>query len=550
MKQDTSKIKYFIYARKSSESEERQVQSIDDQVARLKELADTLGLSIKKIYTEAKSAKQPNNRPVLAEMLTRIESGEASGILCWQINRLSRNPIDSAKIQWLLQEKTLKSIQTIDRQYLPEDNVLLFSVESGMANQFIIDLRKNTMRGMESKLEKGWSPNVAKLGYLNDQLNKIIIPDPVRLPLVRKMWDLMLTGNYSPAKILEIATNDWGFKTRGWKKRGDKPLSLSGIYRVFTSKFYAGIIEWNGREYAGKHETIITLDEFDRVQFLLGRKLGKPRPQKHPHAFSGLIFCGECGAMITAETKFKLIKTTGEVKRYDYYHCTGKKKYINCSQKQVILEQDLEKQIDSELTKYTILPEFKDWALEILNKNNDKEIESRSKIHETQIKTLLDTQKQLDGLTQMRYRDLINDEEYLNEKTKLQSQIAQLKNKLRETETRAESWLELTEKTFDFATYARIRFANGDLNIKKEILSALGSNCTLKDKILSIQPNEWLKPIAEGYPAIEKEYLRSELNKKPLNKAKTDRLRSVLTHWGARRESDPRDRCHRAAFYH
>ena len=95
MEKNNQKLRYFLYARKSSESEDRQIQSIDDQVNRLKELADDLGLTVKKVYTEAKSAKKPNNRPLFDEVLERIENGEADGILCWQINRLSRNPIDS-----------------------------------------------------------------------------------------------------------------------------------------------------------------------------------------------------------------------------------------------------------------------------------------------------------------------------------------------------------------------------------------------------------------------------------------------------------------------
>src|SRR3989344_1758144 len=180
MGEKQTKIKYFLYARKSSESEDRQVQSLDDQINRLKKIANDLNLDIKKSYTEAKSAKKPNNRPVFDELIQRIENGEADGILCWQINRLSRNPIDSGKLSWLLQRGILKSIQTIDRQYLPDDNVLLFSVEAGSANQYILDLSKNTKRGMLSKLEKGWQTGVAPLGYLNDKENKIIINDPER----------------------------------------------------------------------------------------------------------------------------------------------------------------------------------------------------------------------------------------------------------------------------------------------------------------------------------------------------------------------------------
>ncbi len=160
-------MRYFLYARKSSESEDRQVQSIEDQVNRLKALAAQLKLEVIDVYEEAKSAKQPDNRVLFSEMLERIEKGEATGILCWQINRLSRNPVDSGTLQWMLQKNKIHSIQTIDREYRPSDNAVVFSVESGVANQFIIDLSKNTMRGMQGRVDKGWMPNMAPLGYQN-----------------------------------------------------------------------------------------------------------------------------------------------------------------------------------------------------------------------------------------------------------------------------------------------------------------------------------------------------------------------------------------------
>lgn len=532
MKQETTKIKYFLYARKSSESEDRQVQSIDDQINRLKQLANDLNLDIKKIYTEAKSAKKPNNRPIFTEILERIENGEANGILCWQINRLSRNPIDSGKISWLLQQGILKSIQTIDRQYLPDDNVLLFNVESGMANQFIIDLRKNSRRGMEGKAERGWLPSRAPLGYLNDKLNHTIVKDPERFNIIRKMWDLMLTGNYTPPKILDIASEEWGLRTVKTKKNGGVELSTSVIYKMFSNTFYTGMFEWDGKIFKGNQEPMITIEEFDRVQMLLGRK-GRPRPQKHEFAFTGSIRCGECGCLYTAETKRKLIKKTGKIKEFTYYHCTRKTKKVNCSQRKAVTVDDLELQIEKEIEKYTILPEFLQWALEGLNKKNDTEIEDRSKIYEMQHKALVQAQKELDGLTKMRYRELIDDETFLKEKNELQGKITKMQSKLRETETRAERWLELTENTFNFATYARKAFLVGGLELKKEILMALGEKPIIKDKILSIEPNEWLIPIKNNYAGLEKEYLGLELNKMPLNKAKTEALASVRARWGA-----------------
>ena len=535
MGEKQTKIKYFLYARKSSESEDRQVQSIDDQINRLKKIANDLNLDIKKSYTEAKSAKKPNNRPVFDELIQRIENGEADGILCWQINRLSRNPIDSGKLSWLLQRGILKSIQTIDRQYLPDDNVLLFSVEAGSANQYILDLSKNTKRGMLSKLEKGWQTGVAPLGYLNDKENKTIVKDPERFNLIRKMWDLMLTGSYTPPKILDIANKEWGFRTRKFKRMGGNELSRSGIYKIFTSLFYAGTIENAGVQYAGQHERMITLEEYDRVQMLLGRK-GKPRPKKHEFAFTGSMRCDECGCLFTAETKKKLLKS-GEIREHTYYHCTRKTTKVKCNQKKNIPVDDLEVAIEKEIEKYTILPEFLQWALEGLNKKNDTEIEDRTKVYEMRHKNLIETQKELDELTKMRYRQLIDDETFIKEKNTLTSKIAQSKENLRETETRAEKWLELTEKTFAFATYARVAFLKANemgkagLELKKEILLALGKTPIIKDQKLLIEPNEWFAEVGNDYPALAKQYARLEPKKNRLNKAQKEQLRSLRAHW-------------------
>lgn len=530
------KLTYFLYARKSSESEDRQVQSIDDQMNRLKKLAVDLDLNIKKVYTESKSAKKPDNRPIFDEVIQRIENGEADGILCWQINRLSRNPIDSGKLSWLLQRGVLKSIQTIDRQYLPDDNVLLFNVESGSANQFILDLSKNTKRGMYSKLEKGWQNGIAPLGYLNDKENKTIITDPERFNLIRKMWDLMLTGNYTPPKILDIANNEWGFRTRKFKRMGGGELSRSGIYKIFTSLFYAGIIEHgpSGVQFKGEHELMISFEEYDRVQTLLGRK-GKPRPKKHEFAFTGSMRCGICGCLFTAETKKKVIKKTGEIREYTYYHCTRKTTKIKCNQKKNIPLARLELAIEQEIEKYTILPEFLEWALEGLTKKNDTEIEDRTKVYEMQHKTLVGTQRELDELTKMRYRQLIDDETFIKEKNELQSKLNKLQESLRQTETRAEKWIELTEKTFSFATYARKAFitakGKGGLELKKEILLAIGQIPIITNGTLQIEPNEWFVPIKNEYPALEQEYLGLEPSKNRSTKQQKEALASVRSHW-------------------
>ena len=297
------KIKYFLYARKSSEAEDRQVASISSQIDELTKLAQRENLEIANTFSESQSAKEPG-RPLFNEMIDKIHKKEVQGIICWKLDRLARNPVDGGQINWMLQQGIIRHIQTFERSYFPTDNVLMMSVEFGMANQFIRDLSQNTKRGLKAKAERGWYPTFATLGYMHNPLKKKgekeIIKDPERFDLTKKMFDLMLTGNYYPPKILDIATDKWGLRNRKGKK-----IARSSIYRIFKDPFYYGMFEYpkgSGNWYQGNHEPMITEEEHNRIQSLLGRE-GKSCPKTHNFTFRGLMRCGECGAMITAEKR-------------------------------------------------------------------------------------------------------------------------------------------------------------------------------------------------------------------------------------------------------
>jgi site-specific DNA recombinase len=191
------RLKHIIYARKSSEAEDRQVLSLESQVEELQKLAEREGLEVVDVLVEAKSAKEPG-RPIFNLMLEKIKKGEANAILTWKIDRLSRNPVDAGTLQWLLQQGTIKEIRTPERIYRPEDNALLWAVESGMANQFIRDLSMNTKRGLKKKCEKGYKPGLAPLGYLNNKYSPKgehdYFPDPERFPIIQRIFKTLATG--------------------------------------------------------------------------------------------------------------------------------------------------------------------------------------------------------------------------------------------------------------------------------------------------------------------------------------------------------------------
>lgn len=513
---------YFIYCRKSSEAEDRQVLSIESQTRELEQIAAKLNLPVADILTESKSAKDPG-RPVFNEMMKRLYRGEAAGIICWKLDRLARNPVDGGSIIWAIKQHGIKVMTPAQSYAREDDNIILMYIEFGMAQKYVDDLSKNVKRGLKTKIENGWYPGVAPAGYLN-HTNKqtgenTLVKDPERFPLIRRMWDMMLSGLYSAAQIREVANDEWGFRTRPTRKMGGKPMVDSAIYQIFNKPFYYGWFEYpkgSGEWYAGKHEPMITEAEYDRVQAILGRN-GSPRPQSHPEfAFTGLIRCGECDCMVTAEEKHQVMcgncrfkfayrnreacprcETPNKTMKsplflhYTYYHCARSKR-PPCLQK-CLSGQELEKQIDQYLACIQISEKFKEWAIKYLHELHAKESVARNDIIESQQKAYSECVQQIDNLVQLKTSSgnadgsQLSDAEYGQRRVKLLKEKAALEELLQDTGHRIEQWVQLSEQTFEFACTARTRFAKGDSKTKKEILATIGSNLTLKDKKLSIE---------------------------------------------------------------
>ena len=531
---------YFIYCRKSTRAEDRQVLSIESQERELKETAARLNLPVLEVLTEARSAKVPG-RPVFNEMMQRLYRGEAEGIICWKLDRLARNPVDGGAIIWALKQHGLKVFTPAQSYGHADDNVILMYIEFGMAQKYIDDLSRNVKRGLKTKVEKGWCPGLAPLGYLNRVIKnkgeRDLVKDPERFPLIRRMWDLMLTGTHTPPQILKIANEEWGFRTRQMRKLGSKPLSRAGIYRLFTDPFYYGWFEYpngSGQWYQGKHKPVVTRDEFERVQALLGRG-GSARPRAQlTFAYTGLIRCGECNGMVTAEEKHQLICTNCRFKfayrnkkqcprchtqiegmsgpvfrRYTYYHC-AKSKNPNCSQRS-IQAHELEKQIEDYLSRIQISEAFKTWAIKYLHELHANEVVARNEILRSQETAYADCLKRLDNLIALKTApqnangELLSDLEYGRQRSESLKEKARLEQLLRDTGHRVERWVELTEKTFEFACSIRKRFADSDTQDKKEILVAIGSNLILKGKKLFIEAKKPFLILETSLPRIKPE---------------------------------------------
>jgi len=299
-------MKYIIYCRKSTEDDSRQVQSLETQITLLDELAKRCNLDVVDRLQESRSAKKSDNRPLFNFLIERIKSGEVEGILTAHIDRLSRNGTEAAIITKLLEERKLKEIRTPSDIFNSPQDILFMDIKFAFSSYYSRDLSVKVKEGIQTKLKKGEFPNMAPLGYLNK--DKKIYPNPEFAPLVKRVFNLYSSGDYS---LNDLVTKlyDGGFRS----KNGSK-FRKSTYERMLKNPVYVGLVRCNGIIYKGIHEPIISEELFESCQNINKFK-SRPRLIKHDFLYRGFVKCAVCGCMFTTS-----LKTKPSQKRYIYYY--------------------------------------------------------------------------------------------------------------------------------------------------------------------------------------------------------------------------------------
>ncbi len=551
-------LRYIAYVRKSSESKEKQELSHLSQIKNIKQQFSHLNI-VKWLEPESKSAFTPG-RPIFDEMLAMIERGEADAIVAWHPNRLSRNEIDSAKITYLLRGK-LKDLKFCSYAFdnNPEGIMMLqFVMNTGQyqSSKQGVDVK----RGMITKAhDTGEKPGRVMPGYMKvpvldvngrpvirgDKMESMTAIDPERHDAVKQMWQWFLYDGFSPQEIRKKVNNELGYRTVLYKRRkddslaGNNPMTQSMVYRIFRNPFYAGYFLHLGEKCEGNYKPMISWAEYQLAQELLGTK-GNARVGSFEYAFASMLKCGVCGCQVQARHITKYVKKEKKHVTYVYYYCSRKSDKRPCNQSEYTPVEAIEANIIDELGKYTIIPEFKDLALKILRRNHRLEASERGKAYEKLHKDRTRLQNELDSLIDYLHRELIDEEDYTRKRNHLKIELASIDEQLRGVEYRADDSARLNEKAFNFAVQARAKFLDGDVRTKRDILRTLGQSLVLKDNKLYIEPNEWLKPIAEGYKELEQKYLWVRTNQKANSKELELALEPILQTWRAQWDSNPR----------
>ena len=473
--------KYFLYTRKSTDVEDKQVLSIEAQLAELRKYAADNQLHIVDTVIEKKSAKIPG-RPKFGAMLKRIEAGEASGIIAWHPDRLARNSVDGGQIVYLLDQTRLQALKfpTFWFENTSQGKFML-SIAFGQSKYYVDNLSENTKRGLRQKVRRGERPGLAPIGYINDVRAKTVVVDKRRAPIIVEAFELYAKG---ASRLEDIAIF---LASKGIVTSSGKQFPKDQIKRLLTNPFYYGHFKYAGEVHEGKHTPIMSKKLFDQVQTTLTQR---GRPQKGataPQIFCGLLRCATCTLAITAEKKVKHQKN-GNIHEYTYYRCTRKHKSIVCKEPP-ITEPELAAQLSHILQGYA-LP--KSWAeqLETMLAEDEKKANQSSSVFIADAQTRVSNlQGKLRRLLDSYLDQDIDQQTYRTKQSELMSEKMSLEEQIGKLTLAAGSWVEPMRQWIKTAVSLKKIAENAEPVVMKQAFSEIeGLNLFFSKKEARLLP--------------------------------------------------------------
>ena len=506
-------MKYFIYCRKSTDSEDRQVLSIESQLQELRDYASQNNLEVVKVFTESKTAKEPG-RPIFNQMLLELEQGRAEGIIAWHPDRLARNSVDGGKIIHLIDQKLITDLKFPSYLYdnSPHGKFNL-SLAFSFSKLYVDNLSENVKRGIREKLRRGEFPGKAPRGYINNLRTHNIEPDPEHFKTVKHLLERFAEGDISQKGMIDA------LYLSGIKAKTGKPIVYGALNQILTNPFYYGVFKLKGELYQGSHQPMIAKKTFDQIQKRLETNPQRINFRKKlereaiTFLFSGLARCADCGHAITYE--FHRKRNSKII--FKYYRCTHKSNKTQCSQRKYIREENLAEQVKNQIERIAINDEIhemlKAWSYEWAEEDTDK-----SKVALQGFKQELESIKtKLTSLLDLHIDGEISLEEYKAKKNELIERRIDIQEKTRELESGAKSTLEQELNFLNTCKQAHKSLEENNFTLMNQILQELGSNRKINQKVLSL---DWIRPFdflsefqsqTNGYSSHDESYPINQL---------------------------------------
>ena len=413
-----------------------------------------------------------------------IDLAEITNLAAGLIDRLARNPIDGGQIIYMVDTGKINSLKfpTFWFENTPQGKFML-NIAFGQSKYFIDNLSENVKRGLRQKLRRGEYPGWAPLGYTNELRNHTILVDQEKHKLVKRIFELYATADYSLKSLAEK------FNDLGLRSKTDKKLSVGMLQFILKNPFYCGVFKYNGELHEGKHEPIITKKLFDEVQTVMQKRGRAHKTKTHEYIFCSLMKCGACDCYITAEKQ----------KGYIYYRCTKKK---GICQEKYIREEALAEQMKEALQKVSLSDDWTEKMLTKMDVDAQTDVQSSSALVMALDGQITAIKDKLDRLLDSHLEAVIDKVDYLAKKEKLINEKVRLDERLTEIKNKGANWLEPMREFILSSCQAKKIAANGDLMEIRTFIKNAGSNFTVKGKKFDWLAKGGYKIIAENanYP--------------------------------------------------
>jgi len=476
-------MKAIILARVSTEEQKEAGNSLPAQIERIKAYCARKGLEIAETFSFDESAYK-TKRDEFDKILDYLQSSKEKVAVCFdKVDRLSRNVFD--KRVSLLYDKAVAD--EIELHFVSDGQVInssisatekfQFGINLGLAKYYSDAISDNVKRAFEQKRRSGEWTGTPRIGYMNTTLEngkKDIVLDPERAPLVRKIFELYATGNYSFTTIQQKITE------MGLRSRDGNTLFRSNFELILKDSFYYGMAYSHKHgSYPHRYPTLISRDLFEKCQDV---RLGRSRkPSKlasmTQYIFKGLLTCKKCGCMMTPELKRK---KSGLV--FIYYSCTNAKG--NCH-RVYVPEKTLLERINAVFSDFEAIPmDVQDRLVNELRDLNEQEAIYHDK-QNARIRTENDRlEKRARVLLDMRLDQSITQADYDKKQEEIRDQQYRL-NLESEEHLKGDHQYHIHVATvFNIARHMREIFESSETMEKRAFLNYLLQNPTVNGKKL------------------------------------------------------------------
>jgi len=468
-----------MYVRVSSKEQQQGGFSIPAQLKLLEAYSQEHGFEVVQVFQDVETAKRAGRQSFEAMLAFLRKSAGCKTILVEKTDRLYRNIRD-----WVTLDDLQADIHFVKENFILNDEAkssekFVHGIKVLMAKNYVDNLGEEASKGMLEKARQGLYPSYPPLGYLNERESRSIVPDPDRASLILKLFKAYATGRESYEALVLLAFQ-MGLRTR----KGNK-LSKSVIARTLDNLTYTGSFVWKGTTYPGKYEPIISRALFDQVQERIN-VVTHSNPKRHDHAFRGLVRCGTCGCMVTAQTAKQ---------KYTYYHCTHGRG--DCSEK-AVREETLAEMLGEPLKGLELSQERIEWIMAQVQADDAEGHSQRTEERRRLERDKTDLEAKLDLIYEDKLTGTITKEFWKKKHEEYTSRLSWIQGEIQKLEQESGSDLASVERILELSQKAYSLYLARKPHEQRELLDILLLNTTLKDKTAKVELKETFGIIADG----------------------------------------------------